>query len=121
MEEETDIEILAVQCMFDGGRLAPVAVALALIDAGVLDKGRLLDIIESLHGILAAEYVGHLGDIGDAELGLRSLREWLDGFDWKQGRVLEELRTQESLEFLRSQMRLANSKHRKTPPKDGTE
>jgi hypothetical protein len=121
MDEETEDEIIALQSMFDGGRLTSVAIALALIDAGVIDKGRLLNIIESLHGILAADYVGRFGDISDAELGLASLREWLDGSHWKPGQVLEFLRTHEAAEFLRSQTMQANSKQRRQPPSDQTD
>lgn len=121
MDEETDREILALQGMFEGGQMVPVALVLALLDAGVIDKGRLLDIIESLHGILAADFVGRLGGVDDAETALDLLRRWLDGSDWKAGQVLEQLQSQERAEFLRSQMKLKNAKRRRQPPQDETE
>ncbi|CAK7257509.1 conserved protein of unknown function [Shinella sp. WSC3-e] len=121
MDEETDELILATQSMCDGQNMAIAAIALALIDKGAIDRVRLFDIIESLHGILAADYVGALGDIGDAEVGLSRLRAWLDASDWKEGKVVEELHKLEGAEFLRSQLKLANSKRRKPPPKQGTD
>ncbi|WP_257317230.1 hypothetical protein [Shinella pollutisoli] len=121
MDEETDELILATQSMLDGQQMAIAAVALALIDKGSIDRARLLGIIESLHGILAADYVGALGDVGDAEIGLSRLREWLDVSDWKEGQVLEELHKLESAEFLRSQLKLANSKRKRPPPAQRTD
>lgn len=121
MDFETDMELLALQGMFEGGTMANAAIVLALLDAGVIDKGRLLDIIESLHGILAADYVGRLGDFEDAQLALENLRGWLSGPEWRPGQVVEDLRKLETAEFLRSQMMLANSKRRRRPPEGKTD
>lgn len=121
MDFETDMELLALQGMFEGGRMANAAIVLALLDAGLIDKGRLLDIIESLHGILAADYVGKLADFEDAQSALENLREWLSGPEWRPGQVVEDLRKLETVEFLRSQKMLANSKHTRRPPEGKTD
>lgn len=118
MDEETEEEVIALQSMFDGSRYGLLALALAMLDAGVIDRRRLLAIIESLHGILAADYVGAIGSGDDAEVALNRMREWLDGFDWRAGSVVEELHKIETQEFLRTQMKLANSRHRRRPPRD---
>ncbi|WP_075656071.1 hypothetical protein [Pseudochrobactrum sp. B5] len=111
MDPEVDSELVALQSMFEGTNMTLLALSLALLDAGVINKERLIEIIDSLHGILAAEFVGKFGDLSDAEIALNSLRGWLDGSEWKQGLVVEHLHKLEKSEFFRSQMRLVNSKH----------
>jgi hypothetical protein len=99
--DDLDTEILGTQTMVMGTHCAIAAVALALIDKGLIDKGRLIDIIESLRSNLQAEIVGDLGDVQDAEVALDSLLAWISGSGLTEGKVLDVLREQEAAEFLR--------------------
>lgn len=101
--DDMDVEIVAVQKMAEGAAWPSVALALALIDKGVLDKGEMLDIIDSLQSIVRALEVPETATVDEALLGLRRLAEALEGFDPQPGQVQHQLRRDEqawALKFL---------------------
>ena len=110
---ELDVEVLAVQTMFEGTNWALGAVALALIDAGAIDRERLIDIIESLRAHLQADAYGNLGDVQDAELALDSLAAWISGSEWREGAVVEDLRQRETAALARLLQRSGRTQRRK--------
>jgi hypothetical protein len=103
--EALEDEVIAVQSMFDGGTMAPLAIALALIDKGLIDANRLIEIIDTLHAILALDYELKLGSIEDAEIGLTRLRDFLDAGQFEPGKVLPMLRMLEASDNAASQLR----------------
>ncbi|WP_319775519.1 hypothetical protein [Breoghania sp.] len=109
-----DTEIVGVQTMVSGTHCAIAAVALALIDKGLIDTGRLIDIIESLRSNLQALMAGDLGDVEDAELALDSLCAWISGSEFQEGKVLEVLQAQEGVAAL--QILLRSRKPGKSEP-----
>ncbi|MBL4733074.1 MAG: hypothetical protein JKY82_10860 [Rhizobiaceae bacterium] len=104
--EELDIEIVAAQTLAHGGFMAPVAIALALLDSGAISKKRLLLIIESLSVLVKADYEGRFGEAKDAVYGLEFLGEEISGSKWTKGGVVELLHIQEQQAYDLLQRRL---------------
>ena len=103
---ELDTEIVAVQNALKGTHMAIAAVALAAIDAGAIERKRLIDIIESLRVLLqAALVIENLGEPEDAENPLDILLSWLNAQEWKQGAVLQGLYQEETAQFLQLLLR----------------
>lgn len=86
---DLDTECLGAQTMAEGAMWATLPAMLVMIDAGLIDKGRALAIIDAIHGIASA--TDRLGDVQDATLGLERLRGFLEGIDLQPGSVLEKL------------------------------
>lgn len=97
--DELDTECLAAQNFAAGATWAAIAVAFALIDADVIGKRRLLEIIDSLHTVVAGLSAGD-GDVEDVLLGLEQLRGLLEVDEVRPGRVVEYLRTTETAQML---------------------
>ncbi|MDQ2084554.1 hypothetical protein RA307_30600 [Xanthobacteraceae bacterium Astr-EGSB] len=98
--DDLDNECLAAQTMAVGAIWPSVAVAYALIDKGLIDKRRLLEIIDSLHTVVAGLTAGDLGDVEDRLRGLELMREFLEFDEVQPDRVLEFLRTTETAQTL---------------------
>lgn len=109
--EDMDTEVLGAQKLAVGAFWPPIAVACALIDAGVIDRMRLLEIIDSLHALVTAEAVDDLGDPEDVGLGLEKAREFFDLHELTRGSVVRQLREMERGEAARLLLRM-----RRSPP-----
>ncbi|MDF1778769.1 MAG: hypothetical protein P1V13_22325 [Rhizobiaceae bacterium] len=116
MDDDVDIELVALQSMIDGGSMAHIALALALIDRGVIDKDRLLSIIGSLRTILEATYHERLGESDDATVVLDLVDDFLSSSVLTAGRVVEDLRRQESEAYRALQRILARRKRDRGDP-----
>lgn len=119
MDDDVDRELLALQASLHGNAFATAAIALALIDKGLVDKNRLLDIIESLRTLLALDYEDRLAEAADTEWALDEVSQLLELQEWRAGRVVEDLRTRESEGFLVSRSRRASG--RRGRPDDPTD
>jgi uncharacterized lipoprotein YmbA len=92
-------ENLSEQISINMGNFLPAfAVAAALIDAGVVDRGRLLTIVDRLHDV-ATGYA----NVGDADLELDALnrmRLYLETIPLSEGTVPEVLERQAGIGLL---------------------
>lgn len=93
--EDMETEVLGAQTLARGAFWPPIAVACALIDAGVIERLRLLEIIDSLHAMVTAEAVDGLGDPEDVGLGLEKFREFFDLHELTRGSVVHQIREME--------------------------
>jgi len=115
MNEENHDEISDVQAMMFGNVTVSAALALTLIDAGLIDKNRLLDIIESLRSLMVknCETMSWSHECADIPVEL-FLGLWIDT-DWKKDEVLEKLHVMEKLNAMESQTWAQMSKFFDTP------
>lgn len=109
--EDMDVEVLGAQTLAMGAFWPPIAVACALIDAGVIERLRLLEVIDSLHTLVTAEAADGLGDVEDVGLGLEKFREFFDLHELTRGSVVRELREME-----RGEMERLLRRSRRSPP-----
>ncbi|MFC5423328.1 hypothetical protein ACFPOB_27685 [Bosea eneae] len=100
---ELDRELVAVQHTAYGAFWPATAVALALIDSGVLDKAKLMEIIDDLHDVATAWAEPGYGE--DATQQLEQMRQLLEGEAWASGQVRPLLRRLLNAEFLRAALR----------------
>lgn len=113
--DEFEDNIIGVTNMAEGMGYLPIALALALIDKGTIDAGRLLDIIASLRTIREADFELRYGLLEDATFGLDLLERFLTGFPWARGKVVEQLQLHEASETAKSLLRKAT----RNPPEAG--
>jgi hypothetical protein len=104
---ELEDNIIGATNMAEGIGYMPIALALALIDKGTIDAGRLLDIIASLRTIREADFELRYGLLEDATFGLDQLEQFLTGLPWAQGKVVEQLQLHEASETAKSLLRKA--------------
>lgn len=113
MFDEMDRECLGAQMMAVGAYWPSIALALAMVDAGLIEKLALLKIIDSLHSVVLAWASDGLGDPRDEALGLERLREFLELKEMRPGQVLPELGLLERAEAWRHLTR------KERPPRSG--
>ncbi|MGB3834436.1 MAG: hypothetical protein WA975_21530 [Mesorhizobium sp.] len=87
-----------------------IAIACALCDKGVIDKGRLLDITEAIIGYLRAEETGALAEVDETIQPLVLFRHNLEQLRLEPGRVLDELHMIEAGAAALAIRRVRNSK-----------
>lgn len=97
--EELDTETLAAQAMAEGSAIPIAGIALALIDANVIEKDRLLSILDSLDSRFRADYEDRLAEPDDFLSVLDFVREFVAGSKWTSGQVLEGLQLEETVSF----------------------
>jgi hypothetical protein len=108
--DEIDDDIIGATNIAVGMAYLPIALTLALIDKGTIDPARLRDIMASLRTILECDFELRFGTPQDATIGLDHLEQYLDGFPWKQGQVVEQLRLHEASETAKSLLRAATQR-----------
>jgi hypothetical protein len=105
-----EADIVGANNMAEGMTYPIIALALALIDKGTVDVGRLRDITASLRTVLELDFEVRLGELTDATLGLDRLEVFLTGFPWAQGQVVEQIRLHEASESAKSMLRTTTRK-----------
>jgi len=125
MNEEEHDEVADLQAMVHGNTTLSVALCLTLIDAGVIDKNRFLDIVESLRSMLASNCKLMGWDAIPADIPVELFLATLTTAEWEKGKVLEKLHAMEKLEAIKAQPESGNDKffppliRSKNPKKDG--
>jgi hypothetical protein len=89
--EELDDDIVGAGNMAIGMGAAVTAVALALVDSGLIAPQRLREVIAAIRENAEFERRGAIGEAADLRLGLDLLMDALD-HDWQPGRVAEDVR-----------------------------
>jgi len=115
MNEEDHDEISDLQAMMFGNVTVSAALALTLIDAGLIDKGRFLDIIESLRSLMAKNCEAMSWSYECADIPVELFLSLWTYTDWKKGEVLEKLHVMEKLNAMESQTWPQMSKFFDTP------
>lgn len=87
-----------------------IAIACALCDKGVIEKGRLLDITEAIIGYLRAEETGALAEVDVTIQPLELFRHHIEQLHLVPGQVLDELQTIEAGAAMSATRRVRNSK-----------
>jgi hypothetical protein len=109
-KEEFDDHMVTVQNMVENSFWPSFAVACALCDKGVIDKGRLIDITEAIIGYVRADETGGLSEVDDTVRPIEQFRDLLFHLPLQPGRVLDELHTLEANAALQATRRVRNSK-----------
>lgn len=109
-KEEFDDHMVAVQNQSANSFWPAFAVACALCDKGVIDKGRLLDITEAIIGYVSAYETGGLAEVDETIQPLEQFRDLLASLPLAPGRVLDELLAMEAEEGVAATRRVRNSK-----------
>lgn len=87
--DDLDTELVAVQDVAFNAYWPDLAVALALIDSDVIDKQRLITIIDHLHDFVSVD--AEPGRAAEAAHSLGAMRDILELPYFSSGQVLEEL------------------------------
>jgi len=111
--EEFDDHMVTVLNMAANSFWPSVAVACALCDKGLIDKGRLLGVVEAIIGFVSADETGSLAEVEDTLVPLTRFRDVLEGLRLEPGRVLDELHMHEAGAALLATHRVRNSKRKR--------
>lgn len=98
--EELDDLLFQNMRATDGAFWPPLAIALALIDKGVVDKETMLTIIDALRDIALGWAEPGYGE--DDARALQQMYDFLEAAEVSEGKVLRELRTLGAGEMLRA-------------------
>lgn len=104
---ELDFEIAATFDTAVHTVWASAAVALTLLDEGLIEKAKLLRIMETIIGLVSAEYAEEPDEAEDMLRPLLILRDFLEGLPLRPGTVEEELRLAEVLAIRAAKARRA--------------
>lgn len=110
--EDLDTEVLAAQAIALGAPWAAIVVACALLDAGTIDRPRLLAIVDALISMVTTLTADDLTEPDDATRALVTLRDFLEETDLPAGRVVETLRAWDD-----ATMRLHFARLMRRPPR----
>lgn len=90
--EELDADLTAATTMVLGAHWPSTAIACALLDKGIIKKGELLAIIDSLILTASSEAVSAESNADDATFSLERFRRDLEQMRLEPGLVAQELR-----------------------------
>lgn len=107
--ENLETETLMAQASAEGNAIPIVGIALALIDAGVIEKDRLLSILDSLDSRFRADYEDRISESSDLLSALDFVRQFLSDSKWTSGQVVDELQLAETMSFAMMLERLKNT------------
>jgi hypothetical protein len=116
--DELDMFLSDEMSRGDGNFLPSFAIAIALIDAGVISRARLLEIVDAIIDYGATQ-VPAIGQNEQFLESIETLRTFLEGTELKAGNALDQIRILSSISLIQDLLRRRRQTPKREPPKDG--